>query len=215
MATKFQDVVSGVITGVFIKKALENDSLNDFDLIYKECLFMSSLEQSCHPSLLIRHKITHVLSVCQAKNAYEKGLEEAFGGLELDEKNRDLLSKWKEEWRDIQYYRIAIADKPKVNISSRFGEAIDYIDKVLSNSNNRLLLHCQAGISRSGTICIAYLMSKGMTLEQAFLFARSKRAIIRPNKGFANALLQYNEELYPGTESPEFRKALGLELAIL
>jgi predicted protein tyrosine phosphatase len=207
--SRFQNVVSGVITGIFIKKALESDPNADFDLVF-ENLFMSNLEQSCDPSLLIKHKITHVLSVCQAKNAFENGLEEAYSGIVVGEREHDMISKWKKDWHAIEYERIAIADKPKVNISSRFAKAIDFINNTLANPHNRLLLHCQAGISRAGTIFLAFLMSKGMTLDQAFKFARSKRSIIRPNNGFAKALLRYQEEIYPGTESPDFRNALGL-----
>jgi protein-tyrosine phosphatase len=207
--SRFQDAVSGVITGIFVKGALESDPNDDFDLVF-ENFFMSNLEQSCNPSLLIKHKITHVLSVCQAKNAFEKGLEAAYSGIVMDERQKDMLSKWKKDWHDIAYERISIADKPKVNISSKFGKAIEFIDKTLKNPDHRLLLHCKAGVSRAGTIFLAFLMHRGMTLDQAFKYARSKRPIIRPNVGFANALLRYQEELYTGVESPDFRKALDL-----
>src|SRR5690348_7458033 len=121
MTARFQNVVSGVITGIYIKKALDNNSEQDFDLIVDR-LFMSNLEQSCNPSLLIKHKITHVLSVCQAKNAFANGLDEAFAGIEMDENQRNLINKWKGDWKDIVYERIAIADKPKVKISTRFSK---------------------------------------------------------------------------------------------
>jgi len=46
-------------------------------------------------------------------------------------------------------------------------------------------VHCFAGVSRSATIVIAYLMQeKEMNMEIAFSFASQARPIIFPNMGF-------------------------------
>jgi len=40
-------------------------------------------------------------------------------------------------------------------------------------------------VSRSGSVVIAYLMKKfNWSFEEAFKFAKSKRKIVGPNKGF-------------------------------
>lgn len=48
-----------------------------------------------------------------------------------------------------------------------------------------VLVHCFAGISRSATCIIAYMMkSLGWNYEKAFYFLKEIRAIINPNPGF-------------------------------
>ena len=52
-----------------------------------------------------------------------------------------------------------------------------------------MLVHCYAGISRSATIVISYLMKEhGMSLQAATQLTRSKRWFINPNPGFVKQL---------------------------
>ena len=49
--------------------------------------------------------------------------------------------------------------------------------------------HCAAGVSRSASILIAYLMrEKKMKYQEAHDFVKSKRSIIIPNSGFVQQL---------------------------
>jgi len=48
-----------------------------------------------------------------------------------------------------------------------------------------VLVHCFAGVSRSATIVIAYLMQEhGLTLTDALMHVRKQRYFINPNDGF-------------------------------
>ena len=59
-----------------------------------------------------------------------------------------------------------------------------------------MLVHCKAGISRSATVCIAYIMwFKHWTMEVAYQFLKSKRALIAPNLNFMRQLLEFQHEL--------------------
>ncbi|MBN3319284.1 DUS4 phosphatase, partial [Atractosteus spatula] len=94
-----------------------------------------------------------------------------------------------------QYKCIPVEDNHKEDISSWFIEAIEYIDSV-KDSNGRVLVHCQAGISRSATICLAYLMKKKrVKLEEAFEFVKQRRSIISPNFSFMGQLLQFESQV--------------------
>ncbi|XP_062867339.1 dual specificity protein phosphatase 4 [Trichomycterus rosablanca] len=94
-----------------------------------------------------------------------------------------------------QYKCIPVEDNHKEDISSWFIEAIDFIDSV-KDSNGRVLVHCQAGISRSATICLAYLMKKKrVRLDEAFEFVRQRRSIISPNFSFMGQLLQFESQV--------------------
>lgn len=62
--------------------------------------------------------------------------------------------------------------------------------------HGRVLVHCQAGISRSATICLAYLiMKKRVKLEEAFEFVKQRRSIISPNFSFMGQLLQFESQV--------------------
>lgn len=59
-----------------------------------------------------------------------------------------------------------------------------------------MLVHCFAGISRSATICIAYLMlTQGFSMHQALEFTRSKRPCVSPNFNFMGQLLSFEHQL--------------------
>ena len=60
----------------------------------------------------------------------------------------------------------------------------------------RVLVHCHAGISRSATTVISYLMSEhGLLLNAALQFVRNKRWFINPNPGFIKQLQSFEREL--------------------
>ena len=70
-----------------------------------------------------------------------------------------------------------------------FSESIRQIE-------GKVLVHCQAGVSRSATICIAYLMYHlRMSMEQAYDYLKSRRSVISPNVNFMCQLLDYEAEL--------------------
>lgn len=94
-----------------------------------------------------------------------------------------------------QYKCIPVQDNHKEDISCWFLDAIEFIDSV-RDSSGRVLVHCQAGISRSATICLAYLMKrKRVRLDEAFEFVRRRRSIISPNFSFMGQLLQFESQL--------------------
>ena len=70
-----------------------------------------------------------------------------------------------------------------------------FIEEALA-SDKCVLVHCLAGVSRSPTIVIAYLMGcKGLCLAQAMSLVQAKRGIIQPNKYFMEQLQQYEQQL--------------------
>uniref|UniRef100_A0A8D2MZW1 Dual specificity phosphatase 1 n=1 Tax=Zonotrichia albicollis TaxID=44394 RepID=A0A8D2MZW1_ZONAL len=94
-----------------------------------------------------------------------------------------------------QYKSIPVEDNHKADISSWFNEAIDFIDSVKSEGG-RVFVHCQAGISRSATICLAYLMrTNRVKLDEAFEFVKQRRSIISPNFSFMGQLLQFESQV--------------------
>ncbi|XP_021566538.1 dual specificity protein phosphatase 5 [Carlito syrichta] len=103
----------------------------------------------------------------------------------------------------LHYKWIPVEDSHTADISSHFQEAIDFIDCV-REKGGKVLVHCEAGISRSPTICMAYLMkTKQFRLKDAFDYIKQRRSMISPNFGFMGQLLQYESEILPSTPTPQ------------
>ncbi|KAJ0980964.1 hypothetical protein J5N97_009219 [Dioscorea zingiberensis] len=90
---------------------------------------------------------------------------------------------------------IDVLDSPDTNLAQYFDECFEFIEKA-RRSGGGVLVHCFAGISRSATIVLAYLMKKHrMSLSQALKFVRSKRPRISPNQGFRKQLEMFEKSL--------------------
>lgn len=85
------------------------------------------------------------------------------------------------------YKNIQIDDKENSNILAHFDEAIDFI-----RQSKKVLVHCHAGVSRSATIVIAYLMREyNFTVDEAIQKCKEGRNCIKPNRGFILELNRY------------------------
>eukprot|EP00343_Euplotes_focardii_P003228 CAMPEP_0205813734 /NCGR_PEP_ID=MMETSP0205-20121125/18473_1 /ASSEMBLY_ACC=CAM_ASM_000278 /TAXON_ID=36767 /ORGANISM="Euplotes focardii, Strain TN1" /LENGTH=164 /DNA_ID=CAMNT_0053096279 /DNA_START=124 /DNA_END=618 /DNA_ORIENTATION=+ len=66
-----------------------------------------------------------------------------------------------------------------------------------SNNQNRVLVHCAMGRSRSATMIIMYLMRKyQIEFEASFRIVKWRREIIEPNDGFIQKLKDFNGKQY-------------------
>lgn len=91
---------------------------------------------------------------------------------------------------NFEYARIPIKDKPDVDISVFFNHSSSYIENRIRDGN--IFIHCYAGISRSSSIVIAYLIiKKKYSYNDAYNLVKSKRPCIRPNKGFDYLLSRF------------------------
>ena len=94
-----------------------------------------------------------------------------------------------------EYCNCPVLDSPVTNIYTIFESCFAFIDKI-RNSGRKLLVHCHAGVSRSTTICVAYLMrTEGMKYEHAMNWVRMCRPIVAPNFGFLTQLIDYEKIL--------------------
>ncbi|XP_051550852.1 dual specificity protein phosphatase 5-like [Myxocyprinus asiaticus] len=136
-------------------------------------LYLGSAYHACRQDYLTDLRITALLNVSRRDSRPAKG--------------------------QYDYKWIPVEDSHTADISSHFQEAIDFIECV-KEEGGKVLVHCEAGISRSPTICMAYIMkTQQLQLEQAFDIIRQRRAIISPNFSFMGQLLQFESEVVSST----------------
>ena len=132
-------------------------------------LFLGSIGCASNLKQLENFKMTHIL--CCAK-----GIKNFFP------------NKFK-------YHNLELLDSDKQDIKKYFDESFKFIDNGIKNGGN-VLVHCHAGVSRSSTILIAYIMkSQKMKLDKVLELIETKREKASPNIGFIRQLKEYEKEL--------------------
>ncbi|XP_005047844.1 PREDICTED: serine/threonine/tyrosine-interacting protein isoform X1 [Ficedula albicollis] len=117
--------------------------------------------------ILQKHGITHVICIRQniEANFIKPNFQQLFRYLVLD-----------------------IADNPVENIIRFFPMTKEFIDGSLQ-SGGKVLVHGNAGISRSAALVIAYIMETfGVKYRDAFTYVQERRFCINPNAGFVHQL---------------------------
>lgn len=92
--------------------------------------------------------------------------------------------------KDVDYKFIHLLDMPNEPILSNglLEESLKYIDDGVNNEEG-VVVHCLAAVSRSVTICAAFLMYKNQwKMEKAIKMVESVRKTIGPNSGFLSQL---------------------------
>ncbi|KAF2076490.1 hypothetical protein CYY_002230 [Polysphondylium violaceum] len=94
-----------------------------------------------------------------------------------------------------KYYTIDDArDTPQYDLSIHFDQTNCFIEQ--GRTTGGVLVHCRAGISRSSTLIISYLIKyHNLSYQKAFEFVQSKRPQVQPNSGFKEQLLKYSSKI--------------------
>ncbi|CAK9817894.1 Dual specificity protein phosphatase Mpk3 [Anthophora plagiata] len=143
----------------------------DFPVQILPHLYLGNAANSEDREALARHRIQYILNVTpDLPNVFESA-------------------------GSIKYMQIPISDHWSQNLASFFPQAIQFIEEARS-SDKGVLVHCLAGVSRSVTITVAYLMHKcSLSLNDAFNLVRSKKSNVAPNFHFMEQLHCFEKEL--------------------
>ena len=115
----------------------------------------------------------------------------------------------------MDHVRIPVEDRPNTDLSVYFDSVSDKIEEARI-SGKHVLVHCRAGISRSPTIVIAYLMKhKAMNLLDAYNHVKSRRPFALPKPGFWKQLMDYERQLHGKTTVTMKRFSRELECEFL
>ncbi|KAK0411874.1 hypothetical protein QR680_005892 [Steinernema hermaphroditum] len=96
----------------------------------------------------------------------------------------------------LRYFNVNVLDEPSMNIRKYFPDALAFMRKAIDEDGGKVFVHCNAGISRSTTFVIAYLMKfEELSLAEALDRVRRERPIAKPNNGFMDQLKEFEVEL--------------------
>lgn len=101
------------------------------------------------------------------------------------------------------YKTINIDDLPSCNLKQHFATCHRFIEQATAQGGT-VLVHCWAGVSRSATIVITYLMQKhGISMMQATDLVRQQRWFINPNPGFKTQMKRWEREISSQAHKPQ------------
>ncbi|CDQ94748.1 unnamed protein product [Oncorhynchus mykiss] len=133
-------------------------------------LYLGSQKDVLNQDLMVQNGITYVLN---ASNTCPKP---------------DFIS-------ESHFMRIPVNDNYCEKLLPWLEKTNEFIDKA-KVSNCRVIVHCLAGISRSATIAIAYIMkTMGLSSDDAYRFVKDRRPSISPNFNFLGQLLEFEKGL--------------------
>lgn len=134
-------------------------------------IYISDLKTALSESVLNRHGITHIISAVIGTEGQHVG-------------NRKCV-----------YF--PLMDNTSEDISSHFDKTNQYISDTLSSDpNNKILIHCMVGASRSATLIASYICYKtNFKVSDILKYMKSKRKIVSPNPNFVRQLEEYEKSL--------------------
>jgi predicted protein tyrosine phosphatase len=132
-------------------------------------LFLGSESHAKHEYMLQRIGVTHILGIHEKS---QRHFPQSF-----------------------DYLLFSLKDRQDVDIASVFSEAHSFIKKAHA-SNGVVFVHCWAGMSRSATLVISYLMQLDhISFNDAFRRVADAKPDISPNPGFIYQLRQFEKKL--------------------
>jgi len=93
------------------------------------------------------------------------------------------------------YMHIALDDKWGEKLTPYLSSTNEFISRHI-DAGNKVLVHCYAGVSRSASIVIGYIMYRyHLNFHDAYELVKAKRNVINPNFGFICQLCDYGYTL--------------------
>eukprot|EP00798_Chlamydomonas_sp_ICE-L_P009418 gene9418-18407_t len=78
---------------------------------------------------------------------------------------------------EFKYLQIMISDRPTSDLVTHFPKCFAFIDEAIEQQGS-VLVHCMAGVSRSASVVIGYIMNKrGMKYEEVFSLVREYKLV--------------------------------------
>lgn len=133
-----------------------------------EQLYLGSIIEASDKNWLQNHHISHIINAAKELDNYFP--------------------------RDYAYLRLNLNDDMSQSLYEVLEKTYQFIWKAISNGGT-VLVHCAAGISRSASIVIYFLMKlKNWSYIQSYNYIKNKRKQINPNQNFARQLVSVSPQ---------------------
>lgn len=171
--------------------------------IIPQKLYLGDQRQACDEAVLANLQITHLVDASGERSSEKAAVSLGIG-----------------------YLPIRVNDNVAANIYQHFEQTNQFISDALdtgTKENGRVFVHCRAGISRSTTILLAYLMhsKRVQSLRDGFRITLLERPFVCPNEAFRQQLRDYeahlmangvlNAEIVGGKTMPSFHSDADME----
>lgn len=141
-----------------------------------EGLFLGPETAACDWSLLQSQGVTHVLVAGSELTPHFPG--------------------------QLVYLVLPLEDTVEQSLVMYLPQACEYIHQARMGGG-RVLVHCRAGVSRSASIVLAYIMqTHQLRLQTALTTIQAKRPCAHPNPRFLNELKRWENSLFPSIFPP-------------
>ncbi|XP_068959686.1 dual specificity protein phosphatase 22 isoform X2 [Petaurus breviceps papuanus] len=139
-------------------------------------LYIGNFKDARDAEQLSKNKVTHILSIHDSARPM---LEVPY--------------PWSKDLLGLKYLCIPAADSPSQNLTRHFKESIRFIHECRLRGEG-CLVHCLAGVSRSVTLVVAYIMTiTDFGWEDALHMVRAGRSCANPNMGFQKQLQEFEK----------------------
>lgn len=141
-------------------------------------IWLGNFEDSLQADELRRRNVTHILSVAVGLYPHHQALVPDA-----------------QEWAGFEHMVVRALDKDGQDLLSYFPVVHGFIEEG-RRSGGAVLVHCMAGISRSATCLISYIMlAEGLSFNDTLALVKGKRTIVSPNSGFRRQLEAFERQL--------------------
>jgi len=112
--------------------------------------------------------------------------------------------------------QIPISNYGETGLRSCLDKCFNFIEEARKNAKN-ILVHCHAGVNRSATVVVAYLMaSQKWDLKTAYSYVKERRKIIELDPKYFQQLLEFETELFGETSAtPQLNQSSYWDTAVI
>lgn len=172
----------------------EDHRLSHSACIMPPFLYIGAARNADNKSELLRNHITDILNVSEeASNPFVRcrsGCQCTRSGIGCNGSTSPMLPPL------FTYHQVPLRDGDGPSFLDALEQCTRILDDVRASSTRRILVHCVAGMSRSGSIALGYMMRTSCwSLRHAFEDISSRWPLIRPNAAYIEQLQHYEAHL--------------------